>query len=239
VESDEVNACIGHDRAYSDFLKWWRYYENPLKNCAAASMVQAGNPDRYRYLALWVDMSYKNDPILPAEKQFVLNAISLVGPHETGPLRDLVFKDSTYDQACHMGKMEMGDDFYAVVRYVLVVKFGDPSTNIRPILKVKFFSVDKPYGEAPLTRDEWWLLLREYVEKGAQMKFCCGKLPGLPNDTCCCGGFTHDGRAQVNISELCCTCGPSFDLICSQDFVAERNALQQNRSCTASDSGVA
>ena len=32
--------------------------------------------------------------------------------------------------------------------------------------------------------------------EGRKMKFCCGKLEGLP--TCCCGGWTHEVvRARV------------------------------------------
>jgi hypothetical protein len=137
-------------------------------------MTQARNPERYRNLALWVSIIYKNDPTLPPEQAFAISTVRLSEPTDEifkigGPLRGIIFNDVEYDRACEKGRMEMQDNFYAAVRYVLVVAFADSAT-VRPLFRINLFSVDKKVGNALLTRTDWWALLKEFVEKGAQMK---------------------------------------------------------------------
>jgi hypothetical protein len=60
---------------------------------------------------------------------------------------------------------------------------------------MKWFSISKDIAEARVLRDDWWILLREYISRGEKMRFCCGKVD--VDGVCCCGGWMHDEDQKV------------------------------------------
>jgi hypothetical protein len=61
---------------------------------------------------------------------------------------------------------------------------------------MRHFAIDHETARARIGE-----LLREYINTGTKMRFCCGKIP-IPNceDICCChgGGWVHDAEKRVS-----------------------------------------
>ncbi|KAJ6613764.1 hypothetical protein B0H10DRAFT_2222003 [Mycena sp. CBHHK59/15] len=187
----------------SDICAWTAYYDTPLKNCAVAAMELTKTPHMERIALLYLQIRHKGDPRLPVADRFEIMSIGRESV-SAFPLRDqspLCIQPESYAQSCERGKLEMGDDFYGVVRYGLTVVFGPEEKPYAATHKWKHFSIDKTTAQAPSTRPDYWTLFREYVKAGAKMKFCCGKVAESAG-ICCCGGWVHDEEKQDAFSKI-------------------------------------
>lgn len=184
----------GIESAMPDLHAWMKYYDTPLKNCAIAAMRLPKNPHMERKEILHIQLHHKGDPTLPVHARFDIMQIGRRELAELPALSALHATVARYPENCERGKVELGDRFYGVVRIGFAVLFGPDYATVTEEMKV--FSIDKATARAKIVRQDWWMLLKEYVELGAKMKFCCGRLPGM-DDICCCGGWVHDAEKLV------------------------------------------
>lgn len=181
-----------------DFHEWVAYYNMPLQNCAIAAMELPQRPHMEEDAIFCIRMRHKRDPTLPVWDKFEVMNISREPVedirHRAGA--ELPLNATLYAQACAKGRVEMGTNFYGVIRYAFLVHFDD--RRVIHASKLRHFAITKETARAQSLRDDWWVLLREYISTGTKMRFCCGqvKLPGF-EDICCCGGWVHDPEQRV------------------------------------------
>ncbi|KAJ7440560.1 hypothetical protein B0H11DRAFT_2352637 [Mycena galericulata] len=196
----DIAQRSGIELAMPDFHAWLGYYDTPLKNCAIASMRLTEDPHRERKPIFHVQLLHKGSSTLPVWDRFEVMGIQLRTPAEMPP--DSMFRPemrAEYEQSCARGRVEMGNRFYGVVRLDFFVMFSPTALTE----EMKYFSIDIATARARIVRQDWWMLLREYVAVGAKMKFCCGQFsgPGL-DDICCCGGWVHDAERLKAFSDI-------------------------------------
>lgn len=186
-------------------MAWMRYYDVPLKNCAIASYEfdKRPNDNLWEHTMLNVIIKHKNDTSLPIQHRFHVVNIS----REPMPMTNERLRPARENYA-KMGRVEMGDQYHCTTAFALFLQGKMDLAHDSPFQQIKFFSVDKATAAARVTRDDWWILLREYVARGAKMKFCCGKLD--IDGICCCGGWVHDEQQRVS---LVCLSWSRFGLI--------------------------
>ncbi|KAF8899726.1 hypothetical protein CPB85DRAFT_1256931 [Mucidula mucida] len=110
--------------------------------------------------------------------KFMVECVSRIGRQE---LRPEMFAWLS-DEADRRHYEAMGNLFYGTGSYRVHVKFSQREEPFRAI----------KWAQASLVRQDWFKLLREYVDTGSKMSFCCGKLEELGR--CCCGGWTRDKK---------------------------------------------
>ncbi|KAJ7890130.1 hypothetical protein B0H14DRAFT_2690686 [Mycena olivaceomarginata] len=191
----------GIPSALPDLVAWIKYYEAPLKNCAVAAMRLPENPHMERKAILCLILCYRDDTMLPVHQRF---RVEEIGRRELDEMRAFPELQRSTPQFCARGEVEFGDNFYGCVRVGLHVAYGPhlyaPTAVVQQMIH---FSIDKDLARANIVRQEWWLLLREYIKLGARMRFCCGRVPGM-EDVCCCGGWVHDEekrKAFLNVGK--------------------------------------
>ncbi|PIL30060.1 hypothetical protein GSI_07637 [Ganoderma sinense ZZ0214-1] len=184
----------GNPNAWSDLMEWSVFHHSTLVNAALACYIRKKHtvPDITSQYLLQLSLNYLNDPSLPVEKKFELAGTAFTP-------RDGPFASSLYEHifeerlvAVELGKIEMGDDLYwGTGAYLLIVRFRPSTVNVcyDGVPFWKHFGIDKIHANArPVCRNPIEQL-KENLTEGRKMKFCCGRLEGLP--TCCCGGWTH------------------------------------------------
>ncbi|KAJ7488337.1 hypothetical protein FB451DRAFT_1227031 [Mycena latifolia] len=199
AERLDIAKKSGIPNAIHDLNAWLKYYDTPLKNCAIAAMRLPENAHMERKEILFLHLQHKGDSTLPVHDRFHVMSISRRGRSDIVPGSTLYDIDAGYPEACARGKLEFGDNFYGSVRMGFSVVFNSRAVAER----MKHFSIDKRTARAKIVRQDWWILLREYAESGAKVKFCCGRLGGPgTDDICCCGGWVHDAEKLEAFSRL-------------------------------------
>jgi hypothetical protein len=165
------------------------------------------NPHMERKAILCLILCYRDDTTLPVHQRF---RVEEIGRRELDEMRafpelqSAMTSKTVYPQFCARGEVEFGDNFYGCVRVGLHVAYGPhlyaPTAVVQQMIH---FSIDKDLARANIVRQEWWLLLREYIKLGARMRFCCGRVPGM-EDVCCCGGWVHDEEKRVRFRLPAC-----------------------------------
>ena len=61
---------------------------------------------------------------------------------------------------------------------------------------IKYFSISNYVASARVITGPWWPPLRNILENGKKMKFCCGKIEG---GGCCCGGWVHEDTMKGDV----------------------------------------
>ncbi|KAJ7121601.1 hypothetical protein C8R44DRAFT_786537 [Mycena epipterygia] len=198
-ERHAIAEKCGIESAMPDLHAWMKYYDTPIKNCAIAALRLPENPHMERTEMLYIQLHHKGDSTLPVHDRFFVMAVGRRSLAELPPLSALRGTGTRYAENCERAKVELGDRFYGVGRVGFSVLFGANSNAVSE--KLKHFPIDKISARANIVRQDWWMLFREYVEVGAKMKFCCGRLPGM-DDICCCGGWVHDAEKREAFSSI-------------------------------------
>jgi hypothetical protein len=162
------------------------------------------NPHMERKAILHLQLVHNPDVTLPVHERFSVVAVQRRGRQGFPPRSSLGKSlDAGFPAAHARGKLEFGDNFYGVVHMGFFVAFNSGTF----VEKSNQFSIDKSTARAKIVRQDWWILLREYIELGAKVKFCYGRfeVPWM-DDACCCGGWVHDAEKLVS------TLGTAIDL---------------------------
>ncbi|KAJ7692461.1 hypothetical protein B0H17DRAFT_541237 [Mycena rosella] len=175
------------------------HYDTPLKNCAIAAMHLPENPHMERQEILYLQLHHKGDSTLPIHDRFWVLAVGRRSRAELVPGSALCAMNAGYPEACERGKIELGDSFYGVVRIGFSILFGPQPSAVAE--RMKHFSIDKTTARATIVRQDWWTLFRGYVELGAKIRFCCGRVQGL-DGLCCSGGWVHDAENREAFSRI-------------------------------------
>ncbi|KAK7461382.1 hypothetical protein VKT23_008561 [Stygiomarasmius scandens] len=199
LDNERLAQISGLSKPLSELYAWEEYYDTVLKNCAIASYGFRKYPPEARvqdHHMFTVCLTYKRDRTLPIHDRFTVEKVYLEDRH-ANELMELIFRsvEASLPQRQEMGRIEMGNNYYTTVTYVVFANFGAPgASDPGTAYRLKQFSIDKRAANANVVREDWWMLLREYVNAGRKIKFCCGKIkiPGA-EDLCCCGGWVHEG----------------------------------------------
>ncbi|KAF7293900.1 hypothetical protein HMN09_01186100 [Mycena chlorophos] len=194
--ADIKKRCgIDIETGYLDLMQWIEYYEAPLKNALVVALGLREQPaasSKERELMLDVRLHHKGTAAnlggLPAKHRFEIISIGLANHREAPEF--FLGSYLGYEAARERGKIEQGRQFYGIGRMGFTAHYGDLSLGVTASY-IKMFAIDKDTARAKPTTDQWWTLFRQYVEAGAKMRFCCGRVPGVEG-VCCCGGWTHD-----------------------------------------------
>ena len=160
-----------------------------MKNCMIAALNLPHFPHQERDSALAVHITHKRDATLPLQHRFIIDSISRHNRGEDGFASvELVRRLDSEDtkKTIEFGKKEMGRHYYGTLMFMVIADFSQSPTLAIPI--IKYFSIDKSVASARVIQGPWWPPLRDILENGKKMKFCCGKGEG---GGCCCGGWVH------------------------------------------------
>jgi len=147
-------------------------------------------PHQERDSVLAVHLTHKRDVTLPLRHRFIIEAISRYNRGDGGlATAELVRKldSAEVKNAIEFGKKEMGNDYYGTAMIVVTAVFSMSPLVSLPVFKC--FAISKSVASARVISGPWWPPLRDILENGKKMKFCCGKIEGVG---CCCGGWVHD-----------------------------------------------
>lgn len=177
---------------------WVEYHHASLINAALACYLLKKPRVRdvtAKYL-MHISLMYRNDPTFPPQKQFQVDAVSFA-PYDT-PGAEFTYLPvlAARPAAVDMGRMEMGDLYWGTGGYVLAIRFNPDKRDAVPFWK--HFGIDRDSAKARPACGSPLNQLRTNLHEGKRMKFCCGKLEGLP--TCCCGGWTHEIVSIISTS---------------------------------------
>nr|GAT46928.1 predicted protein [Mycena chlorophos] len=203
-ENADIKKRCGIDieTGYLDLMQWIEYYEAPLKNALVVALHLREQPaargsSKERDLMLDVRLHHKGTAAdlggLPAKHRFEIISIGLTNHREAPEL--FLGSYLGYEAARERGKIEQGRQFHGIGRMGFTAHYGDLSLGVTASY-IKMFAIDKDTARAKPTTDQWWTLFRQYVEAGAKMRFCCGRVPGVEG-VCYCGGWTHDEEKKV------------------------------------------
>ncbi|KAM5531972.1 hypothetical protein V8D89_014372 [Ganoderma adspersum] len=188
----------------SELIQWTEFHHSSIVNAALACYLHkkaAGVPDVTSKYLLQLSLNYRDDdPALPVERKFEMRGahFNAKDDPDTAALYKMVF--DARPAAVAMGKMEMGDGLYWGTRaYLLMVRFRPHRVEFGTdgIPFWKHFGIANVYANArPACRNPLDQL-GENLTEGRKMKFCCGKLEGLP--TCCCVWTSAEGRMTTRM----------------------------------------
>ncbi|KAF7343749.1 hypothetical protein MSAN_01955500 [Mycena sanguinolenta] len=195
-----VAEKTGIESAQADCHAWIKYFDTPIKNCAIAAMRLPETPHMERTEIFSLTIHHKGDPSRPVQQRFAVIEVARRRAAEFPPMSTVFQGMKSYPGFCERGKVEMGARFYGCVRVGILATYG-PSVDepVAVIQRLNHFSIDDTTARAKIVRQDWFMLFREYVEQGARIKFCCGRLPGA-EDVCCCGGWVHDEEKRKAFS---------------------------------------
>ena len=183
----------GDPTAWRQLTTWITFHHATLINATLACFLQKKKaiPDIADTHILFIALLYRHDPTLPVERRFEVQDAQLVHKDEPssagGPTYgQLVFMDR--GTAVEMGRMELGKDYWGTGAYILSTRFKEENVQALPFWK--HFAIDKQHSRAKLTCNPPLALLRRNIHEGFKLRFCCGRIEGMP--TCCCGGWTHE-----------------------------------------------
>ncbi|RDX52221.1 hypothetical protein OH76DRAFT_198188 [Lentinus brumalis] len=194
TQRDRAIELSGSAKAWSDLAQWVEYHHASLINSTLACYLNKKDaiPDVTAKYLLHISLNYRNDPELPPQKQFEMRGAHFSHKDDPGcaMLYNVVFAQRP--AAVEMGKMEMGNRYWGTGAYLLMVRFrpNKAEFGVDGVPFWKHFGIDKDSANAhPACRNPLEQL-EENLHSGKKMRFCCGKVEGLP--TCCCGGWTHE-----------------------------------------------
>ncbi|KAH6916108.1 hypothetical protein BKA70DRAFT_479272 [Coprinopsis sp. MPI-PUGE-AT-0042] len=192
AQNKHIEAKTGITNGYTDYIQWIEYYATPIKNCVVAAFNLPQFPHQERDSALGIVITHKGDSTLPLEHRFNVKSISRFNRGDTDdplttsfvlePLDSDEFKTNI-----QRGKAELGREYYGTAMFMVIGQF--PGSEMVSLPYVKIFSIDKTVASARVVSGPWWTPLRQIMESGGKMRFCCSKL-GTGRD-CCCGGWVH------------------------------------------------
>ncbi|EIW79464.1 hypothetical protein CONPUDRAFT_154879 [Coniophora puteana RWD-64-598 SS2] len=189
----------GNPNAWGEFTRWAEYHQTSLSNFSINGYIQYG-PGSDEHYVFGIYLRYqKNHAELPLEKKFKLVGVHPLDKDDIPP-GDMVAMTvqrmywTHREQLIPLGHMQFGDEYGGTGAYVLSVDFN-PNTRVdlgemanAILYPVKPVPFDKMRAEAhPAPRP--YQTLERILAAGERLKFCCGKVPGMPK--CCCGGWTH------------------------------------------------
>ncbi|KAJ7150682.1 hypothetical protein C8R46DRAFT_1305323 [Mycena filopes] len=200
AERRQIEEASGLPTPMQDFHEWVAYYNAPLQNCAVAIMELPQRPHLERLTVLALCLRHKRKPNLPVWDKFEVTSITRMDAAFLAAHMNPGLDASHYAKVCEKGKIELGDSYYGMGRYSFSVQFNE-GWKEQPTEKLNHFAISKETARAQSLRADPWVLLREYINVGAKMKFCCGRLriPGM-DDICCCGGWVHDEEKRKAFS---------------------------------------
>ncbi|PIL28418.1 hypothetical protein GSI_08452 [Ganoderma sinense ZZ0214-1] len=186
---DRSVQLSGNPNAWSELMQWAEFHHSSIINATLACYLHKKDtiPDITSKYLLQLSLHYRDDPSLPIETKFELRGahFSSKDAPDTAPLYKMVF--DTRPGAVAMAKRDIGERLYwGTGAYLLMVRFRPHQlvfgTDGIPFWK--HFGIDRLHANAhPACRNPLDQL-EENLMEGRKMKFCCGKLEGLP--TCCC-----------------------------------------------------
>jgi hypothetical protein len=116
-----------------------------------------------------IRMRHKRDSSLPIWNKFEVMTIGLEALDDLAPGARLPTQPEFYAQVCAKGRIELGDEFYRVMKYVFLVKFGEDRRIIHTT-KMRRFPISQEMSRARSLRQDRWLLLRECM---SGRRSCC------------------------------------------------------------------
>ena len=146
-------------------------------------------PHQERDSILAVHLTHKGDISLPLQHRFTIEAISRYnrGDDQLASAELVKKLDSAeMKNTIEFGKKEMGSEYYGTAMIVTSAVFSQTPLVALPVFKC--FAITKTVAKARVITGPWWPPLRDILENGKKMKFCCGKIEGVG---CCCGGWVH------------------------------------------------
>ena len=202
-------ACqiAGTPKAWPDLAEWVRFHHNSLMNAALACCLNLkdSEPDVSATHFLVIELLYRNGAAIPAERKFELVGANFVhnDDPQLGPLYEYI--SASRPNAVMCSKREYGRTYWGTGAYMILAHFRplDDPTGVVPFYK--HFGIDdyhskaKPACRNPLDQ------LKENVELGKKMRFCCSGRP-QGDDECCCGGWTHEKVCSLLILSLVSLC---------------------------------
>ncbi|KAJ7644639.1 hypothetical protein FB45DRAFT_999614 [Roridomyces roridus] len=153
-ERIQLAEMTGIASAAPDIYAWMKYYDTPLKNCAVAALNPRVEPHSERTDCLYLQIRHTGDTTVPISQRFIVES---VGRESVSKFQrtSMAAPAGYYDQACNMGRIEMGSDFYGVARYALTVVFGPENAPNGAKHMWKHFSINKSTARAARTRLDW------------------------------------------------------------------------------------
>ncbi|VDB83063.1 unnamed protein product [Peniophora sp. CBMAI 1063] len=204
-QKEDVLRLTGNAGEWGRFTRWVEYHHTSLINAALAAYSAAG-PKADENHVLFVDL-YRSrclthgsncDDIPYEQSLFPANTYLAHRDSTAGKAFDYIFDER--ELAMPIVKREHGKDYGGTGAYVLFRTYahGTPDEKVLPFWM--FFGFNKydararPIGN-PLE------LLHKNLREGHRVRFCCGKIvEAMGGSSCCCGGWTHDTKEDVQPS---------------------------------------
>ncbi|KAI9059375.1 hypothetical protein FKP32DRAFT_1606082 [Trametes sanguinea] len=199
VGRDHAIKISENPRAWTDLVTWTQYHHASLVNAALAGylrMMIIGKAGPETVTLLFIEMRYLNDPKLPPHRQFELCEARFVTPADPKWTGMCSMASFYRPAAVAMGKREMQHRYWGTGGYLLSVRFRKGPVDLGEdyVPFWKHFGIDQERAHARPACRHPLDQLEENVREGRKIRFCCGKIEGLP--TCCCGGWTHDTQSE-------------------------------------------
>ncbi|TFK84042.1 hypothetical protein K466DRAFT_602339 [Polyporus arcularius HHB13444] len=174
----------GTPNAWPDLAAWVRFHDNSLMNaalsCYVALIATQGNVSTTHFLA--VHMLYKDDPAVPPERRFELVTADFV--HKDAPQMGPLYSYMA------PAREQIMSGFWGTGSYIILAHFRPLDDPTGAIPFYKHFGISEYHASATLACRPPLEQLKENLELGAKMRFCCTK-SFKGGDKCCCGGWTH------------------------------------------------
>jgi len=194
VQDKDIEAKTGIPHGYTDLVQWVEYYSTPMKNCMVAALNLPQFPHQERHSVLSLQITHKKDATIPLQHRFVIDSISRCNRDDSNGISNEFIRrldSQSMKNTIAFGKMEMGSEYYGTLMIMVFGFFSITPLVSFPVMKT--FSIDKSVASAKVKTLFWWLPLRQILENGKKMKFCCGKIEGVG---CCCGGWVHEDEMK-------------------------------------------
>lgn len=196
-------------------MEWVRFHHNTLMNATLACYIEQKGTDLdvSENSIFTMIIQYRNDPRVPIERKFELRGSMMIRSDPNSNEVDLWIKlvAASHPQAVTMSKRGCGADYWATGAYLLMVRFN-PEKKDEMLPFYKHFAIDRLYQNARLACRDLAHQLKENLEYGQKMDFCCGRIEGLSD--CCCGGWTHRSVSCHFCTQ--CETAPNHSPICGR-----------------------
>ncbi|RPD60494.1 hypothetical protein L226DRAFT_612066 [Lentinus tigrinus ALCF2SS1-7] len=199
---DRATELSGDPKAWANMMEWVRYHHSSLMNATLAECIRTTQQtgESFRDVSssyfLQVSVAYRADPSLPIEQKFELRGTHFVRRDDPMSQGIAPFVEVGRQGAVKMGQMECGSEYAGTGSYLVVARFRPNDMSYYAgsgqdgIPFVKHFGVNRDYACAKLACRHPLAQLQDNISSGRKMRFCCGRTPR--DDTCCCGGWTHE-----------------------------------------------
>ncbi|RPD60493.1 hypothetical protein L226DRAFT_612065 [Lentinus tigrinus ALCF2SS1-7] len=199
----ESARIAGTPNAWPDLAEWARFHHNAIMNATLACCImnKDARPNVSSTHVLLLDVEYRNDPTIPVERKFDLITAEFL--HKDDPQMVTLYPlvGASRDNAVLASKRECGASYWGTGSYLILTHFrlGDPQPGMEIVPYYKHFGIDKHYVmNAMLACRNPLFQLKENMELGRKMCFCCSGRPEGALE-CCCGGWTHEKRTDSDL----------------------------------------